>query len=220
MIVLYTTIFADSDVLKPRPAGADLAVCYVDRPVAASLGWTIVELPPPADPRRTAWRMRALSHLTFPDATVVIWADASFAICNLPRLVEDAGVTSLAGLRHPERSSCYEEGAELVALGQSDRRAVEAQLASYRAAHFAPHALTAANILVRRHTPAVVAFNEYWASELQRWPDDNAQLSLDFSAWRADLAVQYLDGTYTANPYMHFDMGDHHARRRPYVPWQ
>lgn len=216
MIVVYTTIFAESDLLKPAPAGADRAVCFVDRPVAAALGWEIRELPPPRDPRRTAWRMRALAHESFPDATVAVWADASFAICNLPRLLQDAGETPIAGLRHPERSSCYEEGAEVVALGQSDAVAVEAQLARYRRAGFAPTALTAANILVRRHAPAVIAFNEHWAAELQRWPDDNAQLSLDYCAWRAGLAVHYLEGTYTANPYMHFDAGDHHVRRRPY----
>lgn len=216
MIVLYTTIFAQSDLLKPRPAGADRAVCFTDEPIGPALGWEIVVLPPPADPRRTAWRMRALSHEYLPDATVIVWADASFAICNLPRLVQDAGEAPLAGMRHPERSTCYEEGAEVVALGQSDRRAVETQLAGYRSVGFAPRSLTAANVLIRRHTPAVVAFNEDWAAELQRWPDDNAQLSLDYCAWRAGLDVHYLEGTYTANPYLHFDMGDHHARRRQY----
>ena len=215
--ILYTAILRGSDSLKPAPPGVE-AVCFVDYPSAVgdARGWIIVGHVYNGDPRREAWRLRCQSHVLFGEYDRAVWLDGSFRYVDFARLLEDAGDGELVALRHPHRSSAYEEGPALVAENRGTAEGVQRQLDAYRAEGFAPTSLSAANVLIRRHTPAVIDFNERWRVELDRWPDDNAQLSLDYCAWKAGLTVQYARGTYIDNPYVQYDQEDHRARWRPY----
>lgn len=220
-IVVFTAILGASDSLKPAPAGADRCVCFTDDP-AHSLepnGWEIAIWPAEAwlepDARREAWRLRALAHERF-DCTTVVWVDASLTLTNLPRLLQDAAGHPLAGLPHDCRHSCYEEGARLAQIGQSDAAAVQAQLDAYRVAGFTPSSLTIACLLVRSNSKRVAAFNVAWAAEIARHCGDNTQLSLDYCAWKSGLAWHHLPGGRKVNPYAVHDHRDHKRRRRPY----
>jgi len=230
--VIYTAILGGSDTLKAAPVDvADQCVCFTDAPlelhdrpdgtrssvqVPKQSGWQIATVPATTDPRRNAWWLRARSDLLFPDADVVLWLDASFDMIDVAALLRDAGDAELAGLRHHERASCYEEGAELVGIGQSRAEDVAVQLEKYRREGFAPTALTTSGILLRRRTTRTKAFNELWDYETRLHRGDNTQLSLDYAAWKVGLPITHLQGTYPDNPYVRYDAEDHHLHRRPY----
>lgn len=223
MTIVYTTIFGESDSLKPAPAGADRCVCFVDLWQGSSdldqrLGWEIHLLGEPKEPRREAWRLRCIPQLLFPEADQTVWIDASFTVTDLPKLLADAKGSDLALLRHHRRHSCYDEGVELVSVGQSDKRDVQRQLDGYRREGFAPSSLSISCILVRRNNAKVTAFNELWDREIQAHPGDNTQLSIDYCAWKTGLKVTALKGSRLDNPYSVHDVRDHRKRRKPYRP--
>jgi hypothetical protein len=235
MIVLYTAILGDSDSLKPAPREPDRCVCFTDdvagtqasgmirlepgKLIDPSCGWdvrpwTITE----AGARRDAWRLRCGSTTLFPKAGITVWLDASFDVKDFGRLIADFRALNVdaASMRHPERTTCYDEGREIIRLGQSEDAIVRAQLLEYERDGFMPKSLSSAGVLIRRRTPRVEAFNRLWHEHIQRF-GDNTQVSLDYCAWKVGLTIGYLKGTYPDNPYMAFDGEDHHARRRPYL---
>lgn len=216
MIIVFTAILGASDSLKPAPVGADHCVCFTDDVVQDPQGWELRDWQSYQEPRREAWRLRCVPHQLFTDYAAVIWVDASFTLTNLPRLLKDSNGFDLSGLKHHARSSCYEEGREVVKVGQADEKAVDAQLAGYRRAGFHPSALTISCVLVRTNTARVNAFNERWDAEIRQHPGDNTQLSLDYAAWVSGLEVHHLSGVRKDNPYAVHDHADHKRRRKPY----
>ncbi len=218
MIVVFTTIFGGSDSLKAAPSGASRCVCFVDDPsryFGQTRGWELVQHPV-TNARREAWHLRCIPHRLFPDATTTIWIDASFTLTNLPKLLLDASGHELSVLPHQARTSCYEEGREIVRIGQASGADVNRQLDGYREEGFRPKALSISCIIVRKDTPAVAKFNTFWDQEIQRHPGDNTQISLDYAAWKAGVKVHHLRGVRKDNPYAIHDHRDHKNRRVPY----
>ena len=219
MVIVYTSILGGSDNLKPAPTGADRCVCFVDDLEMCNqdaLGWTLHVHPKAPDPRREAWRLRCVPHQLFDDYQTVVWIDASFTLTNLPLLLQDSKGHDLSGLKHHARSSCYEEGREVVRVGQADEGAVSRQMAAYSRVEFKPRSLTISCVLVRANNPRVSAFNECWDAEIRANPGDNTQLSIDYAAWRSGLFVHHLQGVRKDNPYAVHDHADHKKRRKPY----
>lgn len=215
--IVYTTIFGESDSLKPAPQGVE-AVCFVDDPSAYpdALGWDLRQAPA-RDPRREAWRLRCIPHLLFQAYERVIWIDASFTLTDVDRLLRDTGKAEIAALRHHRRSDCYAEGQEIAKVGQADARDVNRQLEAYNREHFRPSHLSISCVIVRSRSLAVQHFNETWNAEIQRHPGDNTQLSLDYAAWRHGLTIAPLTGSRHENPYATHDHSDHKKRRKPYA---
>lgn len=227
MNIVYTAILGSCDSLKPAPVGADRAVCFTDDEAhfANPHGWSLQMWPERSwqapNSRREAWRLRCIPHVMFPgctshDGDTVTWIDASFTLTDFPKLMQDAKGHDLSGLRHHKRSSCYEEGREIVRVGQGDEAEVSAQLHSYSKAGFKPTGLTISCVLVRSFGPKAISFNEAWQTEIEAHPGDNTQLSLDYAAWKAGLTVHHLSGFRKDNPYSVHDHADHKRRRRPY----
>ena len=220
MITVYTAILANSDHLKLAPVGEGRScVCFWDsslpRPRDAR-GWDLVPVAVGPHPRHTAWELRCRSDLLFPESDQTLWIDGSFHVLDLVRLLDDAGDAEAVSMRHPERTTCYEEGAELVKIGQAPADSIERQLAKYRADGFMPTAISTPGILLRRHTERVAAFNGLWQDQIRRYVE-NSQVSIDYCAWKVGLSIRYLDGVYTENPYVRYDSVDHQKRRKPYV---
>lgn len=221
--VIYTAVLGGSDTLKQAPVDcADRCYCYTDDPNWTGRdpkGWTFRPWVVIDSPRRDAWRIRCRPDLLFPTADQVLWLDASFSMLDIAALFSDAGAADLAGLHHHERRSCFQEGGELIEIGQSSSEDVYAQLGEYTRDGFGrwtPNGLTTSGVLLRRRTPGTLAFNRRWEFEIARYPGDNTQLSLDYSAWKVGLAITHLTGTYPDNPYVLYDGEDHHLHRRPY----
>jgi len=216
-VIVFTSIFGGSDSLKPAPAGVR-SVCFTDNPRLrqASQGWEIVLRQPVDDPRREAWHLRCVPEQVFSAYDRVVWTDASFTLTNLPLLLRHAGTATVAALRHHERQTCYQEARRLVRNGQARKDDAESQIAAYEAAGFQPRHLSIACVIVRDHSPQARAFGETWDREIRRWPGDNTQVSLDYSAWTHGFAITALRGSRHQNPYASHDHGDHMRRRQPY----
>lgn len=215
--IVYTAILGGCDSLKPAPVGADRAVCFVDRADGwPDCGWELVSHGGFTDPRREAWRLRCVPHELFADYDRVVWVDASFTLTNLPRLLKDAGRQSIAALRHHDRRSWHQEGRRLVKIGQAEAGDIHGQLEAYKDAGFTCPHLSISCIVVRDRSQDAQHFNETWASEIQKWPGDNTQVSLDYSAWKHRLTIKALRGTRHDNPYAVHDRRDHERRRQPY----
>lgn len=214
MIVCYTAILGGSDRLKPAPAGPDVCVCFTDDPALAGTGWTVVLQPPAHQPRALARRLKLTPHILFPLAEASVWIDASMRVQDWPALLADSDGALCACLRHPDRSSCYEEGEAVIRLKIAEPARIRAALARYRLDGFAPTALSTTGLLVRRHTPRVAAFDERWLAQLDQYGTSD-QVHMDYCAWTVGLPVTYLRGHYRDNPYVVYDQADHHARRRP-----
>lgn len=219
--VVYTAIIGDCDSLKPAPAGCDEAWCYVDRDRfndfgVHAQGWNFAPVQAEGDPRRCAWRLRCLPTSILGAYDRIVWIDASFTLTDLPRLLRDSGSAPIAALRHHRRSNCYDEGRELVKVGQARPQDIRRQLADYQRAGFDPKHLSISCILVRDRSASVQRFNESWATDIDTYRGDNTQVSLDFCAWKHGLTIQALRGTRHANPYSTHDHADHKRRRRPY----
>lgn len=222
LTIVYTTIFGGSDSLKPAPAGADLCLCVTDRPLdyshgRAAHGWRIVKHDFTGDPRRAAWHVRCLPNRYIPEYDRIIWIDASFTLTDLPLLLKHAGTAPIAALRHHTRKSCYEEADHIVTVGQGDQLGFGGQLSLYRNAGFNPSHLSISCVIVRDRSGAVQRFNETWNEHIQRYPSDNTQVSLDYSAWVNGLEIAALKGTRHKNPYAVHDHEDHKKRRKPYA---
>ncbi len=218
MVIVYTAILGGSDSLKPAPTGADRCVCYVDEPwdYDDSKGWELRRWLIESNSRREAWHVRCLPPFTFTPYDTVVWVDASFTVTDLPRLLRDSAGHDLSGLRHHKRHSCYDEGKELVKIGQASPNEYRAQMTQYADEGFQPQELTISCVLVRQNNPRVTAFNELWDSEIRKHPGDNTQLSLDYCAWKTGVGVHHLQGVRKDNPYAVHDHADHKRRRKPY----
>jgi hypothetical protein len=218
MIVVYTTIFGESDSLKQAPSGASRAVCFVDnvnRYAYQERGWELIQHKAP-NPRREAWKLRCEAHRLFPDARKTVWIDASFTLMDLSRLLLDASGHPVSGLKHHKRNTCYQEGLEIIKVGQADSSDVAKQMNEYARQDFQPSALTISCILVRENSSVVNAFNECWEKEIYQHPGDNTQISLDYAAWKAGLSIHHLTGVRHNNPYAVHDATDHKRRRQRY----
>ena len=223
MNIVFTAILGACDSLKLAPKGADRAVVFTDDPAHLEQpnGWDVQFWPKEswleADPRREAWRLRCLPHTLFTGFERTIWIDASFTLTNLPRLLRDAAPYDLSALRHHKRSSCYEEGREIVRVGQAPAGLVNPQLQDYRRAGFMPQGLTISCVIVRSNRLPVQTFNVTWNEEIRTYRGDNTQLSVDYAAWKAGLRVHHLTGVRKDNPYAQHDHADHKKRRKPYA---
>jgi len=217
-LIVYTTIFGQSDHLKKAPSGASRCVCFVDDPsvyVGRTRGWELIQHLAP-NPRRTAWYLRCIPHLLFPQADKTIWIDASFTLWDLPQLLLDASGHDLAVFQHNSRTSPYTEGQHIVHIRQAGALDVQRQLQQYAAEGFPGDRLSTAGLMVRTTSPRVQAFNERWAAEIAEHPGDNTQLSLDYAAWKVGLHIHHIKGTYKNNPYAHHNYKDHLDGRKPY----
>lgn len=215
--VVFTAILGDCDSLKPAPAGADRAVCFVDDPAAhpEANGWELRAHQYTGDPRREAWRLRAVPHELFEAYDRIVWIDASFTLTDLPRLLKDAS-GPVSAIRHHRRSSYHAEAAELVKVGQARRLDIQRQLHDYAVAGYTCPHLSISCILVRDRSDQARRFNETWAAQIGKHLGDNTQVSLDYSAWAHSFTITALRGSRHANPYSTHDHSDHKRRRRPY----
>ncbi len=221
-IIVYTTIFGESDSLKPAPVGADHCVCFTDGEHEDPKGWDLQPIPQAyvahfPDPRRRAWHIRAWPVHLFSHWDRLVWIDASFTLTDLPLVLAHTGSADIAALRHHNRTSCYAEGKEIIRIGQAHEADVVHQLDTYAKAGFHPQHLSTSCILVRTQTAAVEAFNKTWLQEFTIHRGDNTQLSIDYAAWKNGLEIKALQGSYRGTPYGVYDKTDHKQRRKPYA---
>jgi hypothetical protein len=202
-VIVYTCVFGHTDPLhEPVVTGSARFVCFTDQPIK-SRRWEIVRVDPQNAPTRASRMMKARSHAAFPDAEWTLWMDANFSMEVDPESLKPHG--EFVRFIHRDRARITDEAQEIVRLGKAKPDAIARQLAEYRAAGFDTdanpmHELSCNGVILRRHTPEVVALNEAWAAEISRHTLRD-QMSLDYCAWRQGYTLAAWPGNHKVNPY-------------------
>lgn len=205
-LTVFTTVFGHTDPLhEPKVAGGARFVCFTDQPLK-SKHWEIVTLPKQAAPTRSARAMKALSHVTVPEADWTLWMDANFTLKVDPNELKRHG--EFVTFRHRDRTRISDEATAIIRLGKAKPAAIARQLAEYQGAGFdtpaAPQRELSCNgCILRRHTAEVRALNEAWAAEIDRHTLRD-QMSLDYAAWRLGFELARWPGVHNQNPYFDF----------------
>lgn len=220
MIDIYTCITAGYDDLKKQPSLRDVRytafVEGVQRPLPP---WTVLSVPPPfvnsqgapfgdpPDPTRRAREVKVQAHVFLPDAEYSLWVDGCFVIrgdFRPERWIAEhmQGDVDLVTFQHTEHDCTYQHAARVWQAGLDNSVVVQKQMARYRAAGLPERAgMVQTNVILRRHTEAVRAFDAAWWTEIQNGSRRD-QLSFVYAAretglrWKA-LPVherQYFEG--------------------------
>jgi len=144
--------------------------------------------------RRNSRVPKILAH-QFIDASYSIWMDARVAarVPLRPLIEEWLKEADVAVYRHAKRSCIYAEAEEVYKQGLDEPARILAQTKVYREVNFPPNAgLAECSIIARRHTDAVVRFNNAWWSEYCRHTVRD-QISFPVVARQTGLKVHFVD---------------------------
>lgn len=206
MITVYTTVFGYTDPLHEpvrRWPGVRF-VCFADQPVRARI-WEVVRVPKVEAPTRMSRMMKALSH-KYTDTEWALWIDANFTLLVDPRTLLKHG--DFVTFRHRDRTRITDEAKEIIRLGKALPDKIEQQLSAYKADGFDTdenpmRELSCNGVILRRHTPEVIALNEALAHELSTHTLRD-QMSLDYCAWKQGFTLKRWPGVHSSNPYFKY----------------
>ncbi|MGH7789804.1 MAG: glycosyltransferase domain-containing protein, partial [Candidatus Binatia bacterium] len=206
--VVYTAITDAYDDLKEQPhrrANQAEFVAFLDEPRESQTWRTYPIHTAFADPTRNAKIHKILSHRYFPAADYTLWIDGSVTIRAdrpLQRLIDTClAECDVAVFRHRMRTCVYQEASVCVERQLDDPEVIWQQICRYTAAGFPPNAgLGECCVILRRHSPAVRAFNEAWWEEIAHGSRRD-QLSFDYIASTLGLRYAVFDGTIADNPW-------------------
>jgi hypothetical protein len=184
-LTVYTAIAGGYDVLRepdePWPGARYIA--FVDAADSTpSPVWERRLFPETlATPRRTAKHPKILAHAVLPPTEYSLWLEALIA-----KYLKDSNI---ALLRHPHRDCLYEEARTCMRLHLDHPAILFGQVDQYRREGFPERAgLAEACVILRRHTPQVLALNTTWWHEIEHGSCRD-QVSFPYAAWR--LGVEY-----------------------------
>lgn len=209
-LIIYTALFGPQAKPLETPRWSDRAIpmlCFTDQNLHVP-PWQMVKLPTEPDPFRGNRRLKLLSHLTV-DSDWSLYLDSNYRLMADPRPLLKDGDFWLH--RHHHCANILEEADAIVRFRKADPGLVASQVAHYRDLGFCtagnPQKDHSANaVLLRRHTPQVIALNEAWWSELEKFSHRD-QLSLNFCAWQAGFELHYWPWSMLTNPYFYYGRG-------------
>lgn len=213
MLVVYTCWLGGyEDQLQPVVCARSPRVvyrCFTDDPALRVAGWNMIVVPREADPICHSRRLKILAHDTVADAACSLWLDASFELLMDPWTIVERWLwqADMVAMRHPDRRTIAEEGAEIIRLRRAPEAPVTAQLAQYRTEGYDPArqtVLTSTGFCLRRHTARVMAFNKLWWQLFDAAGHTRDQMSIDVALSRSSVDLVYLAGHYRDNPYARF----------------
>lgn len=207
---MYTAIAGGYDRLKPQRrearTGADfVAFLEAPRPSRAWLTRKIHAGFP--DPALNAKIHKILPHRYFPQARYSLWIDGSVTIRfphSIQRLIDlYLADCDLVVFQHSSRICLYQEADVCLRRRLDDPALILRQVARYTREGYPPNAgLAECTVVLRRHTPAVEAFNEAWWDEIVQ-SSRRDQLSFPYVAAKVGLRYGTFPGTLKDNPLFH-----------------
>lgn len=210
---VISALYGDADSLREpahqSPLPVDRWILISDRP-RKSEAWEVITKPTNWTQRVAARHPKCLSHL-YSDAEVVVWVDAQFEIVgsefvgDLVGLLDNADV---AMFRHPWLSWVDEVEATVRDRRYSDPQQFRRQMAQFED----PGAHWASCVMARRMSPAVIAFEREWWTEV-RCHSGKDQIALSPLLVRHGLKVAPINGTYRQHSGL--ILHDHH-----WGPWR
>jgi len=209
-IVVYTAITRGYDSLKEPPRSArdgTAFVAFLDQPAASSTWQSRAIHRQFRDPCRNAKRHKILSHLYFPDALYSLWIDGSVTIRFTDSIQELIGRyladSDLVVFQHRTRTCLYQEASVCLQRGLDDPAVILRQVSRYTREGYPSNAgLAECPVVLRRHSPAVRAFNEAWWEEITRGSKRD-QLSFPYLARKMGLRYGTFPGTISDATLFH-----------------
>lgn len=198
--VIYSVNVGGYDKLRPPPAapGWD-CVLFTDRPlpwhaqIFNRRRWRVVVLDLQNLPRATASRRpKLLPHLYLKDWDYSLYVDGSIVFHDdATRWGDIMNWPNFGAAIHPYRANPYDEAEECIRQGKAPAEILRAQMSAYREAGLPEDAPLYENgvLLRRHHDPEVIALDEAWWDEFERFPHRD-QISLPFASWRTGIVPQ------------------------------
>uniref|UniRef100_A0A6M3IT97 TOD1/MUCI70 glycosyltransferase-like domain-containing protein n=1 Tax=viral metagenome TaxID=1070528 RepID=A0A6M3IT97_9ZZZZ len=204
-MTVYTANFGKYDAV-PEPFGCfphTEHLLYTDN-VADVLGWKQAVCQARLTLVREARKRKCLSHI-YADTEFSIWHDGNIRLLTSPSaMVEMLGDMDLLAFAHPYRDCAYDEAGACIELGKADAEILAAQTTRYIAEGFPTHnGLCETGLLVRRHSEAIIRFNEMWWAEIEAGSHRD-QASFNYVAWKTGARIKVLSGGLKRSPYLEY----------------
>jgi len=142
------------------------------------------------------------------DADYSIWVDGNLYLKTSPEVIvnEFLGENDIAVWKHFGRDCIYDEAEVLFSFGTDVNPDVRRQIETYKSKGFPEHAgLGECNVIVRKHSPKVEAFNNAWWAEICKYSTRD-QISFPYVLSKfPDLKVNFVDGNPREHKYFKYN---------------
>lgn len=209
---VFTAIFSHYDHLRSPKIVNDAwdYTCICNPWMSVPAPWRTSVRTTIDGPRRSSRYYKILAHKTFPDTALTVWHGGNVQLIADPdRLLDIMGDKDIAIIRHPQRTSAYAEADACIRWGKGHARVIRLQMNRYRKEGFSGKPLSAAFLIVRRHTDKIAALNSLWWKEVRNGSVRD-QLSFDYSCWKLGIKPAVIPGGIFRGP--HFLRHDGHAK--------
>ena len=144
----------------------------------------------------------------FLDDDVTMWVDGNiFLLEPVEKIVEDfLGGADMAVWKHPERDCIFKEAEAAKGLFENIdiRNSIDEHINHYASMCIPSITLAECNVIIRRNTPTVNAFNEAWWAEICRWSFRD-QLSFPVVLRNFPINVNYIVGNVRNHKYFKYE---------------
>ena len=189
--IVCTAIFGNYDDLQvPTVIGRLPYYCIYDDPIFPfPEPW--IPLHYEGEQQSVRWKSiecKLLAHRIFPEVDVILWVDGNIKIHCRPKefLEEWLGTCDIAVLAHTERRCVYKEAKEILRIGRAtpSRQAVLDHVEFLKEEGYPEdNGLAEVPVLLRRHVPSTIRFNEAWYRQTQEH-SSRTQMSFNYLSWK------------------------------------
>lgn len=195
-VSVLTSIVGGKDYLMEEQAEGNY-IAYLDVPYMSET-WTTKRAPELFyDPRRDSRVPKLLSHL-YTDTEYSIWIDGNMSLLKPPEELIERYLKNhdIALFKHPKRDCIYDEAVRCATAGLDDPEVIIEQVKRYENAGYAKHkGLCECGVLIRRHTPKLIEFNNYWFAEYSRGCVRD-QISFMYAVDKTGIRVNVIDSPW------------------------
>ncbi len=204
-LTVFTCVFGETDTLKaPLYVSPDVRyVCLSDRPQDAPPYECVIVPCAEGEARLLSRRVKILAnHPSLGNPDVTLWHDAAYQLECDPVAIARVTLTdsNMVAFKHPHRTQIEDEAIAIDHWKYVPLATMQAQIAAYRADGFTQEAITSTGFCVRRMRIQVLAFNDRWWAEVEKWGWRD-QMSVDYALWKTGVHPTYIEGHYRHNPY-------------------
>lgn len=207
-IVIYTAITWEKDkLLDPvvKVPNCDF-VCFTTMPNLKSKIWEIRKVPKLYENQRQEAKIyKLLPHFFLQEYEYSFWIDGRVLIKSpniVNFLLKSLEASNIALLRHPERTSIFEEAEKCIEWGLDDPDKINKQIKDYKEKGYDDQfPLVAGTVIARRHMQkdVIASMEAWWVENVTHTLRD--QLSFPYIAWLNNLNVRVLDLNWQENEY-------------------
>lgn len=198
-LTVYTCIIGTYDNLKPQPPGNYLAYTYPEQHLDPWI--TKVVDPRSINPTRDARQRKILSH-QYVDTEWSLWIDGSFTLMVSPEeILRRYGQNDVTMFASRNYNTLKEESETIIKMNKDSSEQITNQYNHYVHQGYPDLRLTTTGAILRRHTPKVIEFNNYWWSELSA-KSHRDQMSVDYAAWKTGVEIAcFKDNIYESREF-------------------